>query len=209
MNNLSEFIAEYGSREPLVVLLEGSRSISEEWAARAEQLGGLLARELPKAIFRTGNAPGSDTAFAAGVGAVDASRLEYVVPNENHRVGGRVQGARVLAMTSQDNSRVREVVDLSVTATPANKRLLVNYRKIAFDQLRGWAKRGHATAELLLRDALKVTGNKESGYAPATVALFYVNPAKSEGGGTGHTIRCCRERGVPYFTQTSWGEWLD
>lgn len=210
MKTLDEFIDTFGTREPLVILLEGSRSIPDDWAERARQLGALLARKLPKAVLRTGNATGSDTAFATGVAEVDASRLEYVVPHESHRKKDRAEGARVLAMASQDESRAREVMDLSVTATPTNRNLVANYRRIAAEQRRGWEQKKHAQAELLLRDALKVVGCKDAGHAPATVALFYLEPdGRSGGGGTGHTIRCCDERGVPAFTQEVWGAWLE
>lgn len=37
---------------------------------------------------------------------------------------------------------------------------------------------------------------------PATAALFYVDPADPEAGGTGHTIRVSRQQGIPLCTQS-------
>jgi hypothetical protein len=63
--------------------------------------------------------------------------------------------------------------------------------------------------ELLLRDTLKVVGSVELGLAPATVGIFYVNPANPLKGGTARTMRVCRLRGVPVNTQAEWMKWGD
>ena len=60
----------------------------------------------------------------------------------------------------------------------------------------------------LLRDTLKITGDEKSGFAPATVGLFWVNPAKTTTGGTAHTIRVCQKWGVPLWTQDKWQSWF-
>ena len=41
----------------------------------------------------------------------------------------------------------------------------------------------------------------------ATAALFYLNPGKPRGGGTGHTIRICEAENVPYFLADDWLGW--
>lgn len=66
-----------------------------------------------------------------------------------------------------------------------------------------------AKARYLLRDTLKVTGSPENGLPPATVGLFNVNAADSMKGGTGHTIRVCRRRGVPVAFQEEWMGWFE
>ncbi|MFZ4396203.1 MAG: hypothetical protein ACOYOU_11325 [Kiritimatiellia bacterium] len=65
-----------------------------------------------------------------------------------------------------------------------------------------------AKAAYLLRDTLKVIGTPDLGLAPATVGIFYANEADPLAGGTGHTIRVCRERGVPVVLQTVWRKWV-
>jgi len=39
-------------------------------------------------------------------------------------------------------------------------------------------------------------------------AVFYVDPDEPESGGTGHTIRVCKNFGVPVIFQDSWENWL-
>jgi len=56
----------------------------------------------------------------------------------------------------------------------------------------------------LLRDALKVTGLERLNFAPAEIGIFYIDPEKPTGGGTGHTIRMCELRNIPVFTQNKW-----
>ena len=47
--------------------------------------------EFPSAIFRSGNAEGSDAVFADAVAEIDPSRLELVIPNA---AMGRKRGSR-------------------------------------------------------------------------------------------------------------------
>jgi hypothetical protein len=62
----------------------------------------------------------------------------------------------------------------------------------------------------LERDALKVLSYADySGKRrEATAALFYLNRAKKNGGGTGHTIRLCEVQRVPYFLADDWVTWV-
>jgi hypothetical protein len=90
-------------------------------------------------------------------------------------------------------------VDHTVAASPQHLRVAVNYRtKLVHPRLR-------ATAQLLLRDTLKVTG-AETLMKPIA-GIFFVNPQDPERGGTGHTIRVCRRQGVPVITQLDWQKW--
>jgi len=41
----------------------------------------------------------------------------------------------------------------------------------------------------------------------ATTALFYLDPNKKNGGGTGHTLRLCEAQRVPYFLAEDWLSW--
>lgn len=89
-------------------------------------------------------------------------------------------------------------METCIAATPENRRI--------FD-LFLYGRSGNpafAKAQYLVRDALKVTGSAALRLPPATLALFYVDPAEPLGGGTGHTIRLCEQRGVPVFTQQNW-----
>jgi hypothetical protein len=66
----------------------------------------------------------------------------------------------------------------------------------------------HSKASYLLRDTLKVVGSPALALAPATLAIFFVNPDRPTGGGTGHTIRICQLHAVPAATQSDWTPWL-
>lgn len=185
-----------------VILLEGTRQLTDDDRPALVDLGRLLATELPTAVFRTGNATGADTAFADGVSQVDARRLQYVLPQ---RRMGRQRLASLAHTVSYDQLSVAEgnrVAEATSSATPANQRLVNHYQQTAHPTA------GRARAAYLLRDTLKVLGSAEAGLAPATVGLFYVNDLDPLGSGTGHTIRVCLQHSVPVLTQKHWRAWL-
>ena len=64
-----------------VVLLEGRRKVSKSNYKLAKRFGPVLAARFPRAVFRSGNADGSDQAFSEGVAAVDPSRLQLLHPS--------------------------------------------------------------------------------------------------------------------------------
>lgn len=185
--------------ETPVVLLEGTRALPEAAAPRLAALAERLARRCPSARFRTGNAPGSDTAFAEGVARVDASRLEYVVPYPTHRSRYRASGSGLMAVTDVGDDRLDDLLQLTREASPQYGA----FRPSMLDESAN--PKARASARLLLRDTLKVTGDETW---PAPVAgLFYVNPDRPTTGGTAHTMRVCEERGIPTLTQAVWGYW--
>lgn len=182
-----------------VVLLEGTRELPAPQASYLTALAAHLTRAFPHARFRTGNAKGSDEAFAAGVSSVDATRLEFVLPYATHRNKQRPAESPTTAIDEISSARVQEVVDATLEASPQYARLAINYRKFKTHP------RQRATAQLILRDTLKVTGTDEM---PRPVAgFFYVHAADPDRGGTGHTMRVCRAQGVPVINQFNWLEW--
>jgi hypothetical protein len=64
-----------------------------------------------------------------------------------------------------------------------------------------------AKAPYLIRDTMKALGYSEEAPAP-TVACFMVDLADTDAGGTGHTIRVCRQAGVPVAFQNDWAAWI-
>jgi hypothetical protein len=68
---------------------------------------------------------------------------------------------------------------------------------------------GGSKQTYLDRDALKVLGTSDySGRRmKATAAFFYLNTARKNGGGTGHTLRLCEAEKVPYFLSADWLAW--
>lgn len=179
-----------------VILLEGRRAIPADDKKAAEQIGKWLAEELPNAIFRSGNAEGSDEAFSRGVAAVDPSRLEIVVPYGSHRKKYRIPGSKAVALEDTSDVTQNLVREATVSATPNTKNLVKD----------GTSSRLAAKGRYLLRDSLKVFGDPGK-LEPALVALFYVDPDDEMLGGTGHTLRVAQEAGIAYCTQASWLQW--
>ncbi|MFZ4595935.1 MAG: hypothetical protein ACOYOF_16875, partial [Verrucomicrobiaceae bacterium] len=61
-----------------VILLEGTRSLPSTSRQAVVAMGQRLATAFPHAVFRSGNATGTDDAFAAGVALVPESKLDLV-----------------------------------------------------------------------------------------------------------------------------------
>ena len=55
-----------GLQEQALILLEGTRNVPERDSENLSRLGEQLARLLPESLFRSGNAPCADQAFANG-----------------------------------------------------------------------------------------------------------------------------------------------
>jgi hypothetical protein len=185
-----------------VLLVEGIRALPDGDRGAVVAMGRMLAMRLPQAVFRSGNAEGADSAFAEGVCAVDPGRMEYVLPSESMGRTRRHPGGRVVALDQLPRTAAGPIGEYTAKASPELKGLVRAYRS------RG--RRGPLGGKALyvLRDTLKVVGALRAGLAPATAGIFYVNEADPMAGGTGHTIRVCRERKVPVVVQGVWRGWL-
>lgn len=180
-----------------VILLEGKRAVLPQDEAAVQEIGRLLAATMQLARFRSGNAPGSDALFAAGVSAVDAARMEVIVPYSGHRKASS-KGYLIHALDELDLAAEPEVVYHSRQHRNAEKFV---------DRYVDGARDGNAMkAAYIIRDTVKVTG--ATGIAPATFGIFYDDLAKPGTGGTGHTMSVCREAGVPLIDQRVWMKWL-
>jgi hypothetical protein len=184
--------------DPPAVLLEGRRAISDLDASLARGFANRLAREFVSLRFRSGNAEGSDEAFSAGVAEVDASRLQVIAPYASHRK--KVRYADALYSSPESLSTVQEaaITEATVAATPRNANVV--YKRTGSPKLA-------AKAAYLIRDTMKVVGHSEE-FGPPVCGLFYVDLSDPEAGGTGHTIRVCRQHGIPVAFQDSWMHWF-
>lgn len=72
-----------------VILLDGTRQLPDSDQPKLIAFARQLALAFPGARFRTGNASGSDEAFAVGIAEVDPQRLEYVLPHRTMRQRSR------------------------------------------------------------------------------------------------------------------------
>jgi hypothetical protein len=195
--NLSEF-RDLAVGDSPVVLMEGRRAIPELDASASRGFAARLAREFVCLRFRSGNAEGSDEAFSAGVAEVDASRLQVIAPYASHRK--KVRYADAIYSSPEFLSSVQEaaITEATVAATPRNANVV--YKRTSSPKL-------GAKASYLIRDTMKVIGHSEE-FGPPVCGLFYVDLSDPEAGGTGHTIRVCRQQGVPVAFQDSWMRWF-
>src|SRR5438067_1420646 len=76
----TEFSQFINALEHPIILLEGSRALPAKDWPRLVAVAVKIAVAFPHALFRTGNATGSDEAFAEGINGVDPARLQYILP---------------------------------------------------------------------------------------------------------------------------------
>ena len=184
-----------------VVLIEGRRGLPAGLHDQLHAVGTWLARSYPRAIFRSGNAEGSDTAFADGVVSVDPARMQYVLPSPGMGKKRRHPDSPVYSLSDVPKPVIEQLCDRSADATPNNRRLA--------EAACGRIKSGYLAGRgrYLLRDTLKVVGSASLELRPASLALFYVDLTDTEAGGTGHTIRVCRQDSVPVVFQDRFLAW--
>jgi len=181
-----------------IILLEGKRKVLSEDAPLLVALGELLCREMKHAVFRSGNAPGSDELFAQGVSKVDPKRMEVILPYSGHRkqsnYGYDTHSLDEISLVSEPE------VTYHTKSTPGKSRLVDEF-------IAGNSNSITIKAAYLLRDTIKVIGTR-SGIPKASFAIFYDDLQNPGQGGTGHTINVCRDNQVPFITQEIWMKWL-
>jgi len=194
-----EFERAISSAKEAVVLLEGSRNLPVEIQSGMEQLAAHLMRTFPSLIARTGNAEGSDQAWARGVNRIDPKRLQLILPIPRYKEASIAPANEVAVL--------QEVPPEDYGAAKALTREHYEYGSsrgpTAYDPLPPFIK------TYLDRDALKVLGhtNYSGKRQRATAALFHLDPNKRNGGGTGHTLRLCEAQRGPYFLSEDWLNW--
>ncbi len=193
-----DFLRLVSSHAQPVILLEGTRQLPASHRSDLVAFARQLAIAFPQARFRTGNASGSDEAFAAGIIEIDPPRLEYVLPHGTMRASSRDTRCASLSLHHVSESTEELLAQETVQATPNYKGLIADRKK--HPKLR-------VKANYLLRDTLKITGY-EAAFQPANIGVFYVNTQDATKGGTGHTIRVCLNRQVPVVTQDVWMPWI-
>ncbi len=200
-NNLNRFNDIIVSIKNPVILLEGTRKINDDQFLLLSKFGEFIARKFPNCHFRSGNASGSDDAFAQGVRKVAPDRMQIVLPKMDSGKSRLRNRDYVLALEDVSQAEEKQIIYESKRATPKNKRLFEAYEL----QQEGMMKQ---KSLYLLRDTLKVLGSPENNLSPITAGIFFVNEDDPEAGGTGHTMRVCRQNNVPVFTQDVWLSWM-
>jgi len=181
-----------------IILLEGTRKVPESEQSKLIKFTEYLAVTFPEAIFRSGNASGSDELFAKGVESIDAFRMQQVLPYPNANKKRLHKHSPVISLADLTFEELQELAELGIKATPSYISLFDLYLK-DLKKTRTTIK-----AMYLLRDGLKITGCPRLGFASADVGFFFTDLSNPSGGGTGHTIRMCEIKGIPVFTQEKW-----
>lgn len=181
-----------------VVLLEGTRKVPDENKTSLIELTTNLATSYPHAIFRSGNAAGSDELFAKGIESIDATRMQQVLPYPNANKKRLHKGSPVISLENLNVEELQELADIGTQATSSYQSLFKLYLKDL--------KKTRVTikAMYLLRDALKIVGCPRLGFQPADCGYFFTDISNPTGGGTGHTIRMCQIKETPVYTQQDW-----
>lgn len=195
---LDDFIRKI-DKEGAIVLLEGKREVIQADEKSLVAIGRLLTAKTTHIIFRSGNAKGADWFFSQGVNSVNPSRLQVITPYTGHRADENL-ARETISLENIDLVKEQDVLYVSKKNNKA-KGLVEQY-------ILGENKRLAAQGALLLRDTIKVTGTR-SGVAPATFGIFYDDLSKPESGGTGHTMKMCKEKMVSYVNQKVWQKWLN
>lgn len=199
--DLQQFLEQARKHKRPVILLEGTRKVPGNEVTRLHDLATYLASALPAAVFRSGNAQGSDTYFFNALTEANPERLEYILPYPAS-AKKRIPPPRARAFSLEDlnQDETAAVVESTLAASPDLESLIRLYLD------RG---RNNVTvkAMYLLRDTLKVIGAPSCNLPPADFGFFFVNPEKPLSGGTGHTIRVCKKMKVPVYTQDDWDGW--
>jgi len=193
--NLEQFITKYdfvGS----IILLEGKRNVLEADHQKLKDLGELLAMRMCYATFRSGNANGADLYFSQGIAAVDAHRLEVVIPFDGHRKKSNLAPS-TLSLDDVNLADYPEIVSMSALNNKTID-LLKRY-------LNGERNRFTNKVAFIIRDTIKVLGLE--GHPPISFGIFYDDLLNPKSGGTGHTMKVCEHAKVPYVDQTIWKDW--
>lgn len=199
--SLADLDALIGTAVNRVILVEGIRALPEEHVEKVTAFGSVLAMRYTSAIFRTGNAPGTDAAFAEGVARVAPDRLQVVLPYAGHRKKYLFSGSSAYALDGLSKAAEDRITAATSEMNRDVARLAELYRQSGRSTAAG------NKAAYLLRDTLKVLGAPEANLTPATVGIFYVNEDDPLSGGTGHTVRVCVQHQVPVVFQGEWMRW--
>lgn len=188
-----------------VILLEGIRDIPiKSHQDKLRRIGILLANQFPNAIFRSGNAIGSDFHFSNGIESVSHGILQRVVPYTGHNKNRFKPSQNTFSLSSISVDELQYLSEVSINASKILRRLFeYNFLNPHLNN------KINIYAKYLLRDTLKVIGSRDLNLQPANFALLYVNENNPQKGGTGHTLKVCLNANVPVVTQHDFLDWVE
>jgi len=124
--------------------------------------------------------------------------LQVITPYTGHRKKTN-QAYETVSLDNIDMASDHEIVYQSKIDKKNNK-LIDRY-------VSGERDRFAIKAAYLIRDTVKAIGTDEIG--PATFGLFYDDLENPLAGGTGHTMKVCKENDIPILNQEAWFKWLE
>lgn len=198
----SEFVAHMKALKTPVVLLHGIRKLPREQKEVLCEAAAMMAGRLPTATFRTGNAPGAETAFQEGLAAIEPQRLQYLLPYDGYGNRKIPAGAATVCLDEIPEAVLAELAAQTLKASPKSRGPLDLYLRV-----RRHNQQTARTIHLLL-DTLKVVGSGLLSLPAASVAIFCVPGDRPLSGRIGHTLRVCLQNSVPVVDQSLWMPWL-
>jgi hypothetical protein len=191
-----EFIFEY-DKPGSIVLLAGKRNVQFEDGEKLIKLGILLVKKSKHILFRSGNAKGADSLFAKGVASIDPSRFQIVLPYNGHRKNF-VQTNNILSLDNINLVSEPDVVYQS-RGNRKTENLIDRY-------LSGESNSYAIKAAYIIRDTIQVIGTSE--IQAANFGIVYDDLNAPMTGGTGHTMKICKQNNIAFIDQTVWFNWL-
>ena len=154
----------------------GSRDIDQTMSEMMEEIGSYVV--LKGHVLASGNATGSDQAYARGGNKINPENVWLYLPWSKYEAEARVCGNLCLLQADDSES-------------------LINLAKRHHG---GWDHLTAGSKKLMVRNAAIVSG--------ANLVIAYPNPKKKWGGGTGHGIKIAKELGIKtiLLTETTLAE---
>lgn len=197
----SEFVAHMKALKTPVILLHGIRKLPRSQREILSEVASMMASRLPKATFRTGNAPGAETAFQEGLAEIDPQRLQYLLPYASYGNRKIPPGAATVCLDEIPRAVLKNLATQTLKASPKSKLPLERYLRV-----RSHNQQTARTVHLLL-DTLKVVGSSLLSLPPASVGIFCVPEDRPLSGRIGHSLRVCLQHSIPVIDQSLWMPW--
>ena len=109
--NFYDFTNLINSNPSPTILLEGSRTVADADKPKLIALGAKLTFAFPNAVFRSGNANGTDSLFAEGVLQVNPAQLELVLPNSKKLKS--IHGEKRIYLEQIDQAELKHIYQLT------------------------------------------------------------------------------------------------
>jgi hypothetical protein len=177
-----------------IIMVIGKRKILAKDTSAIVTFGRHLAERLPRATFRTGNAPGADRLFMQGISEVDASRLTLFIPFDSH--AKPKQDIEILSLEQLDLEKEPQIV-ASARTNPKTGHHVDPY-------LNGKRDRFTMKISYIFRDVWMVLGSESLPNQKADAVFYYDDLESPLEGGTGFTVKLAMRHQILCRNQRHW-----